>query len=390
MSPRAVAAALLLAAAAEAGVVPKWACAFGERPANASRLPTGVPVVDARAAKAEVEDARDATHDALRLHNVAGLRGTDRSEAAADNADAKALLKDASREAAEAKAKLRAVKAEVAQKVPAVNAATLAGEVQAAGPKGALVTFYAPWCGHCKRFVLYGEDDDPAKAPIELLSADLVAAGGPKVLKFDIDASALPTGYDVQFIPTVYLVDQTGAKAMYQGDPHDVKGLKAFALAGVEAAAQGDSETMTVLHAPIGLHAQPAKAGKAAASLLQVGARRTRPWNAISDEISVMTGQPTLAQQKARAAKESALQEQDARGGAAGQVWGPGAPQSLGAMSQQLDGQLELSPGSALDNWVHSGRAMPKQKQDGQAPAAAAMVQTRQEPPESQYLHDLQ
>jgi thiol-disulfide isomerase/thioredoxin len=46
-----------------------------------------------------------------------------------------------------------------------------------------LVTFYAPWCPHCKAFVT------DANAPIAALSESLKAKGGPKVVTFDVTAS---------------------------------------------------------------------------------------------------------------------------------------------------------------------------------------------------------
>jgi thiol-disulfide isomerase/thioredoxin len=111
--------------------------------------------------------------------------------------------------------------------VQEVNAHLLT-QLMSEGKEDLLVAFYAPWCPHCKTFVLA----DPA--PIDTLSKELHAANGPKVLSFDTTASNPPAGFEVQYIPTVFVVSKTGAKKVFNGDPADLPTLKAFALAGAQ------------------------------------------------------------------------------------------------------------------------------------------------------------
>eukprot|EP00929_Paragymnodinium_shiwhaense_P123075 TRINITY_DN96517_c0_g1_i1.p1 TRINITY_DN96517_c0_g1~~TRINITY_DN96517_c0_g1_i1.p1 ORF type:complete len:244 (+),score=83.01 TRINITY_DN96517_c0_g1_i1:84-815(+) len=88
-----------------------------------------------------------------------------------------------------------------------------------------LVTFYAPWCPHCKNFVMADN------APLEKLAKDLAQEPQLKVVKFDTTASAPPAEFQVEFIPAVWLVTKDGAMAQFEGNPDDLAALKTFALA---------------------------------------------------------------------------------------------------------------------------------------------------------------
>lgn len=279
-----------------------------------------------------------------------------------------------------------------AQKVPAVDADSLADTVQGA-PKGVLVVFYAKWCKHCKDFVLQGSDGDPAKAPIELLHNQLVLAKGPQVVKFDVDAGKIPEGYDVQYVPSIFFADKSGARSVFSGDPASLQYLKDFALRG----GFESNATALVSHAaaPAANGSKPVAAVAAApakASLLQTG-RRLRPWAAIGDDIDRLTGRPTLAQRHAREAKAeaSALQEEQevAGGGAIGQAIredSAASRTSLGRLSEELDEHLERTPTDAIAAWISEGPKMPPQP-------SASLIQSAVRKPSSQksaYLRDLE
>eukprot|EP00929_Paragymnodinium_shiwhaense_P053930 TRINITY_DN27037_c0_g1_i2.p1 TRINITY_DN27037_c0_g1~~TRINITY_DN27037_c0_g1_i2.p1 ORF type:complete len:263 (-),score=96.34 TRINITY_DN27037_c0_g1_i2:109-897(-) len=95
------------------------------------------------------------------------------------------------------------------------------------GETSFLVTFYAPWCPHCQAFVL--ADD----APVDHLSEELKAAGGPKVVVFDTTANALPADFgEVNAVPTIFLVQKDGTMQEFLEDPSQIENLKVFALSG--------------------------------------------------------------------------------------------------------------------------------------------------------------
>mmetsp|Transcript_102930 Transcript_102930/g.220126 ORF Transcript_102930/g.220126 Transcript_102930/m.220126 type:complete len:215 (+) Transcript_102930:79-723(+) len=160
-------------AAASAAEVPAWACALSEQRAGAAVT----PLMGGAAAQGVV-----------RLHHF------DKSTSGAKGSN-----------------------------VTAVNSTSLTSLLKEHA-KDVLITFYAPWCPHCRDFVLA----DPS--PLERLSQQLLALDGPKVLTFDVEKSPPPQGFEVDYVPKIYLVPKTGAPVAYKADPHDLEKLQAFAL----------------------------------------------------------------------------------------------------------------------------------------------------------------
>jgi len=100
-----------------------------------------------------------------------------------------------------------------------------------------LITFYAPWCPHCKAFV------KGANAPINALSESLEKVDGPKVVTFDMEASSSPMSLDG--VPTIYLFKKTGEASEYKADPHNLEELMAFALDKPKSAALVQQKAVT-------------------------------------------------------------------------------------------------------------------------------------------------
>lgn len=107
--------------------------------------------------------------------------------------------------------------------VEAVNSTTWT-ELRHANEYDILVTFYAPWCPHCKVFVT------SENAPINALGASLEKAKGPKVVKFDITGSSPPGQLGIDSVPTIYLFKKSGEAIEFEGDFHNAEALMAFAL----------------------------------------------------------------------------------------------------------------------------------------------------------------
>lgn len=326
----------------QAQQIPEWACGLNELPADGGEgLPSGNAQADVQVAKVELTDAAKTRVDALKLHKFAG---------ATDESDARALLGDATREAYEADFLLKAVKKEELLKVDSVNSEFLSrivhwgtvpaeqnaeakGEVENVNTKSLMahmdkhkevvVVFYARWCKHCKNFVMEDEGGNPEKAPLEVLNNKAVEKNGPKVVKFDIDADKVPEEFDVQYVPTVVLVDsQTATMSTFPGDPQEVDLLEEWAFGGISKAIDGKRRLSATLDER--LQAREAKAKAAAkaqrhhAAMLQVQARspaKTASWATITDEIDEYSGKETRMEREAereleaRTVEVSAIQD---------------------------------------------------------------------------------
>lgn len=107
--------------------------------------------------------------------------------------------------------------------VHAVNSTTWS-ELRKANKFNFLITFYAPWCPHCKKFVT-GKN-----APVKAFSASLekMKIDVPKVVTFDMIADTPPLIIDA--VPTIYLFKTNGEALTFDGDGHDLEALMKFAL----------------------------------------------------------------------------------------------------------------------------------------------------------------
>jgi len=211
------------------------------------------------------------------------------------------------------------------QQVPAVNAITL-GQVLSDTMGDVVVVFYAPWCPHCQTFVLHDASGNAANAPIEVLNRQLIQEKGPRVVKFNTDASNPPAGYQVEFIPTIYLANRSGKRMKFtQND--DVATLKAWALRG------GAPASMLQLRSA-GQQSEPAKSS----------------WLGVMDSARKMMGQPTSSQLSALAVtkhhQDLEQQEAGAREAAEAKIE---SPSPLSRLSIAPDPQ-DVAP--ALGAWL--------------------------------------
>lgn len=115
--------------------------------------------------------------------------------------------------------------------VPNVNGTSLAALVEKK-EKDLLVVFYAPWCPHCQRYVLHDGQGQPEKAPLELFNREMQSSGANAtltVVRFDTARDQnVPEGFEVKYIPTIYVAAANGKKTQYKGNPQDTKALVAF------------------------------------------------------------------------------------------------------------------------------------------------------------------
>lgn len=121
------------------------------------------------------------------------------------------------------------------QQVTPVNQDSLSKMLKANDEKGLLVVFYAPWCGHCQKFVMANEFGDPDNAPLERINKALIEKKGPKVVKYDTEAGGRPPkGFAVKYIPSIFTVTSLNVVTKYEDDPNDAQKLMAFAMKAVD------------------------------------------------------------------------------------------------------------------------------------------------------------
>uniref|UniRef100_A0A2P2HY11 Protein disulfide-isomerase n=1 Tax=Hirondellea gigas TaxID=1518452 RepID=A0A2P2HY11_9CRUS len=98
--------------------------------------------------------------------------------------------------------------------------------------RDALVEFYAPWCGHCKKLTpIYDElGDDLADEDVD-------------IIKIDATSNDVPTSYNVRGFPTFYWKPKDGSPISYEGGrekddfinyiaEHSTEPLKGYSRAG--------------------------------------------------------------------------------------------------------------------------------------------------------------
>lgn len=105
--------------------------------------------------------------------------------------------------------------------IQSVNATTWS-QLRHANKFDFLITFYAPWCPHCK--ALLTSENSPLKA----LNENLEKANGPKMVMFDMVATDPP--FSIDSVPMVYLFKTTGEAIEFEGNPHDISSLMAWTL----------------------------------------------------------------------------------------------------------------------------------------------------------------
>jgi thiol-disulfide isomerase/thioredoxin len=170
---------------------------------------------------ADMEDMP--VHDFVKAHQLLNLGTKDPKLEKLHTAQGK--LEEAAQAYKAAEAELQVAINELLE-TPLVDQAKLT-EMASKQDKDLLVVFYAPWCGHCQRFVLHDGSGDPSKAPLEKINKDL-SGDNLQVLRFDITASENPPDMPVEYIPTVYLAKKDGTRVMFSGDPGAPGALEGF------------------------------------------------------------------------------------------------------------------------------------------------------------------
>jgi thiol-disulfide isomerase/thioredoxin len=191
-------------------------------------------------AKKEVNNTSAATKDSEQAVELA-KKAVNASEKArnitekADSIEAVALRESQQMFAVAAQLKKEA-EDEAKQAVQAMDGSSLTALV---AEEDVFVAFYAPWCPHCQTYVMHDEEGNAENAPIEQLNKHL--KNGVKVVKFDVDAHQVPTGFDVQYIPTMYFANKD-VKVKYEGDPMDFDAVEKFTSKDHKAGATAPSQ----------------------------------------------------------------------------------------------------------------------------------------------------
>lgn len=79
-------------------------------------------------------------------------------------------------------------------------------EVVTNSGRDALIEFYAPWCGHCKKL-----------SPIYDELAEAMAAEDVDIIKVDATANDVPSSFNVRGFPTIYWKPKSGEPISYEG-----------------------------------------------------------------------------------------------------------------------------------------------------------------------------
>merc|ERR550537_1703597 len=154
---------------ATVAAMPDHVCNMAEAPADIDNI-------------ADMEDMP--VHDFVKAMKLVATGKTDPKMAKLQSAQGKLEAAAQAYKAAEAELQ---VALEDMLETPLMNQQTLAAKVEEK-KKDFLVVFYAPWCGHCQRFVLHDGTGNPDNAPLEKINKEM-SNDELQVVRFDITAS---------------------------------------------------------------------------------------------------------------------------------------------------------------------------------------------------------